>query len=152
MGRKSIGQYPADWDDIAEIVKKKADWKCVRCTHEHDIPNGFMLTVHHLDLNKSNCAWWNIPALCQRCHLSIQGKVIMERAWMFDHTAWFVPFVAGFYAARYARFNGLVVPTNYAKSIQYFTHDFLMANAKAFIEYGQGKPIPFDVFCDINSL
>lgn len=60
-----------------------------------------MLTVHHLDLNKSNCHWWNIPALCQRCHLTIQGKVIIERPWMFEHSDWFKPYVAGYYAFTY---------------------------------------------------
>jgi hypothetical protein len=57
-----------------------------------------MLTVHHLDLDPSNCRWWNIPALCQRCHLQIQHKVIMERPWMFEHSEWFKPYVAGYYA------------------------------------------------------
>jgi hypothetical protein len=57
-----------------------------------------MLTVHHLDLDKSNCSWWNLAALCQRCHLRIQGKVIMERPWMFEHSTWFKPYAAGYYA------------------------------------------------------
>lgn len=61
-----------------------------------------MLTVHHLDLDKSNCRWWNIPALCQRCHLQIQHRVIMDRPWaMFEHSEWFKPYVAGFYAFKY---------------------------------------------------
>lgn len=34
-----------------------------------------ILTVHHLDGDKLNCRWWNLAALCQRCHLSIQGRV-----------------------------------------------------------------------------
>lgn len=42
-------------------------------------------------------AWWNIPALCQRCHLQIQAKVVMERFRMFEHTEWFKPYVAGYY-------------------------------------------------------
>lgn len=60
-----------------------------------------MLTVHHLDLDKSNCAWWNLAALCQRCHLTIQSKVVMARIWMFPHSDWFKPYVAGYYAHRY---------------------------------------------------
>lgn len=58
-----------------------------------------MLTVHHLDLDKSNCAWWNILPLCQRCHLHVQAKVVLERPWMFEHSDWFKPFVAGYYAS-----------------------------------------------------
>jgi hypothetical protein len=57
-----------------------------------------VLTVHHLDGDKSNCRWWNLLALCQVCHLYIQGKVIPERPWILEHSEWFKPYVAGFYA------------------------------------------------------
>lgn len=57
-----------------------------------------ILTVHHLDGDKTNCEWWNIPPLCQRCHLTIQGKVKMEREWPWEHSDWFKPYVAGYYA------------------------------------------------------
>jgi hypothetical protein len=60
-----------------------------------------ILTVHHLDGNKANCRWWNLVALCQRCHLTIQGRVRMERFWPWEHTDWFKPYVAGFYAFSY---------------------------------------------------
>jgi hypothetical protein len=56
------------------------------------------LTVHHLDMSPANCAWWNLAALCQRCHLCIQSKVVLERAWYLPHSEWFKPFVAGYYA------------------------------------------------------
>jgi hypothetical protein len=72
----------------------------VRCGHEHHPAAGYCLTVHHLDLNPANCAWWNLVALCQKCHLQIQAKVVMEQVWMFDHSEWFKPYVAGYYAAR----------------------------------------------------
>jgi hypothetical protein len=60
-----------------------------------------ILTVHHLDGNKANCRWWNLAALCQRCHLTIQGKVQMARVWPWEHSFWFRPYAAGFYAATY---------------------------------------------------
>lgn len=60
-----------------------------------------ILTVHHLDGNKANCRWWNLVSLCQRCHLTIQGKVKMERVWPWEHTAWFKPYVAAYYALTY---------------------------------------------------
>lgn len=60
-----------------------------------------ILTVHHLDNDKANCRWWNLAALCQRCHLRVQGKVQMARVWPWEHTAWFRPYVAGFYAHTY---------------------------------------------------
>ena len=98
MGRPSTGEYPPNWEEISNTIKEKAGWKCIRCNHPHDPKAGYGLTTHHLDLNKSNCEWWNLVALCQRCHLRIQGKVIMERFWMFDHSSWFIPYVAGYYA------------------------------------------------------
>lgn len=60
-----------------------------------------ILTVHHLNGNKADCRWWNLAALCQRCHLTIQGKVYMEREWIRDHSDWFKPYAAGWYAVRY---------------------------------------------------
>lgn len=107
MQRKSIGEYPIDWHVISKAVKVRAGWKCVRCGHEHDPETGYMLTVHHLDMNPANNEWWNLVALCQRCHLHIQGKVVMEQPYMFEHSAWFRPYVAGYYAARLGK------PTDY---------------------------------------
>lgn len=60
-----------------------------------------ILTVHHLDGDKSNCKWWNLLPLCQRCHLTVQGNVKPETPYFLEHSAWFRPYVAGFYAMKY---------------------------------------------------
>lgn len=60
-----------------------------------------VLTVHHLDGQKYNLAWWNLAALCQVCHLQIQGKVNMFQQYPLEHSSWFRPYVAGFYARVY---------------------------------------------------
>jgi hypothetical protein len=63
-----------------------------------------VLTVHHLRLGhdaKRDLRWWNLAALCQRCHLQIQGKVQMERVWPYEHSEWFKPYAAGWYAWSY---------------------------------------------------
>jgi len=60
-----------------------------------------ILTVHHLNGVKADLRWWNLAALCQRCHLQIQGRVVMERVYMFEHSDWFKPYAAGWYAAAY---------------------------------------------------
>ena len=96
--RKSTSEYPKNWKEISLRVKEEAGWKCIRCGHPHDPKAGYVLTVHHLDLSPANVSWWNLAALCQRCHLQIQIKVIMERPWMFEHSEWFKPYVAGYYA------------------------------------------------------
>ena len=60
-----------------------------------------ILTVHHLDGQKDNDAWWNTLALCQRCHLQIQTKVDPNIPFIFEHSPWFQPYAAGFYAKKY---------------------------------------------------
>lgn len=84
-GTAAVG---ADWDRLryhgAEV---EARWR--------------VLTVHHLNGVKWDLRWWNLAALCQRCHLTIQGKVVMERVYPFEHSDWMKPHAAGYYAASY---------------------------------------------------
>lgn len=60
-----------------------------------------ILTVHHLTGEKADLRWWNLAPLCQRCHLTIQGRVLMARVWPHEHSEWFKPYAAGWYAASY---------------------------------------------------
>jgi hypothetical protein len=60
-----------------------------------------VLTVHHLTGVKADLRWWNLAALCQRCHLEIQGRVRMEQVYPHEHSPWFRPYAAGYYAATY---------------------------------------------------
>lgn len=60
-----------------------------------------ILTTHHLTMQKADCRWWNLAALCQRCHLTIQGRVDMNRVYPLEHSAWFKPYAAGWYAWTY---------------------------------------------------
>jgi len=124
--RHSTGVYPDDWSAIAQQVKAEASGRCVRCSHPHDPTSGHTLTVHHLDLDKSNCRWWNLAALCQRCHLHIQGKVVMERIWMFEHSAWFKVYVAGYYAFHHG------LPDD---------RPFVLAHVETLIKIGQGLEV-----------
>lgn len=121
------GEYPIDWAVIARATKEAAGWKCVRCRHDFEPGSGralacttdcdrdrcrhpriaerqgvHVLTVHHLDGDKGNCRWWNLLSLCNACHLSVQARVVVERAWLFPHSEWFIPYVCGFYAHFYA--------------------------------------------------
>lgn len=93
------GEYPAEWDKIAAFVKEAAGNSCVRCRHVHDRDNGFVMTVHHLTMEKSNCQPWNLAALCQRCHLRIQGKVDFLQPYMGAHSPWMLPFVEQYQAS-----------------------------------------------------
>jgi hypothetical protein len=75
------GRYPENWEEIAQWVKTLANWRCERCGRAHELwgEKGFVLTVHHLNGDKWQCELWNLAALCQRCHLRIQNKVIWDR-------------------------------------------------------------------------
>jgi hypothetical protein len=121
-GPEFAGAYPEEWPAIAERVKAEASWRCVRCRHRDDpawcrklgVPRGTLpcdsecqhrsdgkkrvLTVHHLDGDKGNARWWNLLPLCQVCHLQIQAKVHPARTYLWPHSAWFRPYVAGYYA------------------------------------------------------
>ena len=93
------GEYPNDWHAVATLVKDDARWCCVRCRHVHDPKVGRTLTVHHFDGNKANLARWNLMALCQACHLSVQARVDPEIPLLFPPTAWAIPYLVGLYAA-----------------------------------------------------
>lgn len=97
---RSRGEYPEDWPEIAERIKQKNGWKCERCGHAHDPEAGYTLTVHHLIADKSLCENWNLAALCQRCHLSIQARINMfQKIFEFvDIADWFKPHLDGFQA------------------------------------------------------
>jgi hypothetical protein len=84
--------YPVNWNEIATRIKDLARWCCEHCGHPHDPEDGYTLTVHHLDGDLANCAWENLVALCQRCHLRWQntwqpGQSVMAFArpeWMAE--------------------------------------------------------------------
>jgi hypothetical protein len=111
------GEYPPNRDELHDAVRAEAGGRCIRCGHPNETVSRRspcddqcthprdgkqrILTVHHLDGDKANSRWWNLLALCQSCHLTIQGRVIPERPWLFEHSRWFVPYVCGFYAWYY---------------------------------------------------
>lgn len=98
---KFKGTYPPSWTkEFCHAFRAARGNKCERCGHPHDPQAGYALTIHHLDNDKSNCRWWNLAVLCQRCHLHIQGKVEMEHTWLFEVSEWFKPHAAGFFAWR----------------------------------------------------
>lgn len=94
--------YPNNWPEIATRIKLAAGNKCERCGHENEYATGYVLTVHHLDGKKSNCSDWNLAALCQRCHLTIQGRVKMGQMFfteMLPVSPWFKPHLEGYLAS-----------------------------------------------------
>lgn len=122
------GEYPEGWPEFARKLKEEAGWECIRCQHPHDPKNGYTLTVHHLTANKAEPFehWWAFAALCQRCHLSIQGRVIMARIWYLPHSAWFMPYAAGYYAYQFG------LPDDFEN---------VMANIDKYLAMGQGAVV-----------
>ena len=97
--RNFRNDYNADGKEKRRQARERAGNKCIRCGSP-SVP-GRILTTHHFDGNKANDEWWNLLALCQVCHLHIQGKVDPEIPWMLEHSEWLKPYVAGFYAHKY---------------------------------------------------
>jgi len=85
-GRRSVGMArPAyERDTLCDSL----------CEHDPPFTNLLhkgkprVLTVHHLDGDKSNCALWNLAALCQVCHLEVQAKVAWEQTYFLPHSPW----------------------------------------------------------------
>jgi len=96
---KQRGEYPDNWSALSFSIKSAAGWRCVRCEHANVPSEGYALTVHHFDGDRSNNEPWNLMALCQRCHLRIQAKVDPEIPLMFEPADWAKPYIAGFYEA-----------------------------------------------------
>lgn len=118
-------EYPEGWTEFATALKEAAGWRCVRCGHPAETvaerlpcdkgcdparhPGGLndgrqrVLTVHHLTNNKMEPFdhWWAFLVCCQVCHLHVQAKVDMDQIWMFSHSPWFRPYVAGWAANLY---------------------------------------------------
>lgn len=95
----NTNEYPPDWHEIAHKVKERQQWRCERCKHPNEFATGYVLTVHHLDGKKANCADWNLAALCQRCHLTIQGRIKMEQNFfeeLLPVSEWFKPHLEGY--------------------------------------------------------
>lgn len=106
---RTLNSYGLPWLEIPELKEGRTAADVLAETlFEHRGAKGPLmqaawrvLTVHHLDEVKANCCWWNLTALCQRCHLYIQRKVTMENPWPWDHTDWFQPYAAAWYAHKY---------------------------------------------------
>ena len=88
--------YPNDWADIALKVKQKAGFKCENCGHPDAPRDGYTLTVHHINGDKANNAYWNLAALCQRCHLSIQARFSPGQLPLLDSPRWLRRHLSGF--------------------------------------------------------
>ena len=97
--RRFTNNYNPDGKQKRMLARESVGNKCIRCSSP-SVP-GRILTVHHFDGDKANDEWWNLLPLCQVCHLKIQAKVDPEQPWMFEHTPWIKPYVAGFYAKKY---------------------------------------------------
>lgn len=91
------------------VVQAAADAACQTCQGSREVIDDdnswYCLTVHHLDMDKSNCVDWNMAALCQRCHLSVQGRVDFYQQYLFEITGWMRPYVEKFWEAHPDEFN-----------------------------------------------
>lgn len=82
MSPMDRSKYPDDWDAISRRVRERDGDRCRTCGVANralvERPGGkttrVVLTVAHLvDRDPMNCADENLAALCQRCHLVLDG-------------------------------------------------------------------------------
>lgn len=99
--RRFTGEYAPNGKETRKAARDAAGNKCIRCGHPNDLASGHVLTTHHFDGNKSNDEWWNLMALCQRCHLKVQCRVDPRIPYFLEHSEWAKPYIAGFYAFKY---------------------------------------------------
>lgn len=90
-----------EWSSCDNHCSHGGPTKPGELTNDFPVAQWRILTVHHLNGVKHDCRWWNLAALCQRCHLTIQSRVLMDRVYPFEHSAWFKPHAAGWYAWAY---------------------------------------------------
>ena len=97
------GKYPLNWLGVANKVKENAGWRCECCRHPRKNRNAKdacdalcvhpadgkkrSLAVHHLDMRPENCEWWNLVALCDSCHMRVQGRLDWAQMSMSDASA-----------------------------------------------------------------
>src|SRR3954469_8653485 len=68
-------KYHKKWRLISYLVRvRRAKNKCEQCGALHGAPHPVtgtivILTTAHLDRNRQNNRFWNLKALCNRCHL-----------------------------------------------------------------------------------
>jgi 5-methylcytosine-specific restriction endonuclease McrA len=68
-------QYHPKWKKISWFIRHyRAKQKCEWCGAENGFPHPktgsiVVLTVAHLDHDKTNNSFFNLKALCQKCHL-----------------------------------------------------------------------------------
>lgn len=80
-------RYPSDWLTglLQRAAYERAGWRCEHCGAQFPIGDTRhatlrnrdgkprILTVHHIVDDKMDCSYENTVALCQNCHLHVQG-------------------------------------------------------------------------------
>jgi len=77
-------KYPDDWEEIRQAILARAENKCELCGAENHKPHWktgsiVVLTIHHIDRDKTNNSEINLIALCQRCHLRLDLEIHINK-------------------------------------------------------------------------
>lgn len=97
--RRFTNDCNRDGKEKRRLARESVGNKCIRC-QSASVP-GRILTIHHMDGDKSNDQWYNLLPLCQVCHLQIQARLDHEKPCFLEHSQWLKPYIAGFYARKY---------------------------------------------------
>jgi hypothetical protein len=98
--------YPPAWHEtLKHAVREQAGHRCIRCFHPYRKGDGEWCgsPLPHPHRPPSRRQQGQLPLVESRRALpamppEIQGKVKMERRWLHEHSDWFKPYVAGYYA------------------------------------------------------
>ena len=87
MPVKDKSKYPADWKQISQREKDRADHRCELCLAANYIPHPItgskvVLTVHHIAWleGEDNNQYPNLIVVCQRCHNRLDHGMRMRNA------------------------------------------------------------------------
>lgn len=72
------GLYPENWTEVTVWLKGRVDRHCEVCGEKFNGEPGRCLTVHHLDLDRSNNRHWNLIVVCYGCKDGLENSFIME--------------------------------------------------------------------------
>lgn len=73
-------EYHPKWSLISRLIRfRRAQNRCEWCGALNNEPHPttgskVILTVAHLDRDRTHNRFWNLAALCQRCHLNYDRK------------------------------------------------------------------------------
>jgi len=76
---RSFELYPKEFNnELKEKIRKRDNYTCQNCNiteEEHIIVFGEVLTIHHINYNKKDCAEENLITVCRNCNVRANSNI-----------------------------------------------------------------------------